>query len=406
MKIIKYTYNNVYTISKYNFVLNNTIQSIFLKNIKNANTVRKGKQFYGTGISQKKDDEISCKYNKDNIKTKLANKDSPNKYKDIKVIENENEGEEAADEINSNDIIAVDFEGTNLGRYGKICLMQIYTEIEKKDKVFEKYYIFDLLNKSVINSVKKIIENKKTLKVIHDCREDSSALYNQLDIKFENVYDTLRAHMLLLEKKKENDIYQISFLNLLHDYLGVKDDCLNNIKKEMYKNEKIWEIRPLSKISIIYALKNVKYLLPIYKIFDKLVSKKEVLEKSKDFVNYCFLNSRYKLPVDLAKRGNIIEAMLVSKSILNCVFKLNSTRKGIACTPSSVAQFNNVKVGDVVMCVVSNKSIDQKILYLCKHDDVYDYWNLKERPRGKFKPSIHENIVDPMIEFCDNEDSP
>lgn len=202
MKIIKYTYNNVYTISKYNFVLNNTIQSIFLKNIKNANTVRKGKQFYGTGISQKKDDEISCKYNKDNIKTKLANKDSPNKYKDIKVIENENEGEEAADEINSNDIIAVDFEGTNLGRYGKICLMQIYTEIEKKDKVFEKYYIFDLLNKSVINSVKKIIENKKTLKVIHDCREDSSALYNQLDIKFENVYDTLRAHMLLLEKKK------------------------------------------------------------------------------------------------------------------------------------------------------------------------------------------------------------
>lgn len=77
--------------------------------------------------------------------------------------------------------------------------------------------------------------------------------------------------------------------------------------------------------------------------------------------------------------------MLVSKSLLNCVFKLNSTRKGMACTPSTIAHFVDVKIGDVVLCVVSNKSIDQKILYLCKHDDVYDYWNLKERPREKIQ---------------------
>ncbi|GAW79664.1 3'-5' exonuclease domain containing protein [Plasmodium gonderi] len=331
-------------------------------------------------------------------------------YKDIKIIENEKDGEDAAEEINQNGIIAVDFEGTNLGKYGKVCTMQVYTEKGNKeemdhDKTFEKFYIFDMLKISVIKSVKKIIENKKTLKLVHDCREDSSALYNQLGIKFENVYDTSRAHMLLMEKKKNTDIYQVSFFQLLNDYLGIKDECLRSIKKEMYKNEKIWEIRPLSKMSIIYALKNVKYLFPLYRIFDNMLPTKKVLEKSKDFINYCFMNSRYKLPVDLAKRGNIVEAMLVSKSMLNCVFKLNSTRRGIACTPSSVAQFRDVKVGDVVLCVVSNKSIDQKILYLCKHDDVYDYWNLKERPRGKFKPSIHESVTDPMIQFCDEEGS-
>ncbi|VWU48447.1 exonuclease, putative [Hepatocystis sp. ex Piliocolobus tephrosceles] len=422
---------------KYKQFPHNVVNTHFLKKVKNESIVKKIKSFYDTKCIS----SISKEYKTRNfdykncifyhsLKSRNTEYDSKNtqiidhekdgeetpaeinkkaKYnnKYIQIIDNEKDGEETAAEINKNDIIAIDFEGTNLGRYGKICLMQVYIEKrnigEVNNNVFEKYYIFDLLKQSIINSVKKIIENKKTLKLIHDCREDSSALYNQLGIKFENVYDISRAHMLLQEKRKEKDVYQVGFTQLIYDYLGIKDDCLNDIKKEMCKNDKLWETRPLSNTSIIYALKNVKYLLPLYNIFDKLLPKKKVLEKSKDFVNYCFLNSRFKLPTDLAKRGNIIEAMLVSKSMLNCVFKLNSTRKGIACTPSSVAQFRDVNVGDVVLCVVSNKSIDQKILYLCKHDDVYDYWNLKDRPRGKFKPSIHENTIDPMIECCEEE---
>ncbi|CRH03706.1 exonuclease, putative [Plasmodium relictum] len=406
MKSLKYVCNNNY-IKKNKIFHHNIVNFTVLKNFKNEELIKNSKKIYCKRYTSSISRECKAfnEYNK--TRFKLENNTTKNNYKNIKVIENEKESEKAVEEINQNDIIAVDFEGTNLGKYGKVCIMQVYTEKRNNnkadDKVIEKYYIFDLLKLSVINSVKKIIENKRTLKLVHDCREDSSALYNQLGIKFENVYDTSRAHMLLMQKRRNRDIYQVSFLQLLNDYLGIKDECLNNIKKEMYKNEKIWEMRPLSKMCIIYALKNVKYLLPLYKIFDKMVSKKEVLEKSKDFVNYCFLNSRYKLPNDLAKRGNIIEAMLVSKSLINCVFKLNSTRKGIACTPSSVAQFRDVNVGDVVLCVVSNKSIDQKVLYLCKHDDVYDYWNLKERPRGKFKPSIHENNTDPMIMFCDEE---
>lgn len=326
--------------------------------------------------------------------------------KNIKLIENENDSKTAVAEIKQHEIIGLDFEGIHLGKYGKVCIMQVYTETKNhdvKNKVTENYYLFDLLKVSVLKSVKEILENKKTLKIIHDCREDSSALYNQLGIKLENVYDISRAHMLLLQKQNNGDIYQVGFSQLLYDYLGIKDEHVKNIKKEMYKNPNIWEQRPLDTTSMIYALKNVKYLIPLYETFNRLIPKKEVVEKSKDFVNYCFLNSRYKLPTDLAKRGNIVEAMLVSKSLLTCVFKLNSTRKGIACTPSSVAQFRNVPVGDVVLCVVSNKSIDQRILYLCKYDDVYDYWNLKERPRGKFKPSIHEPTIDPLIQISDEE---
>lgn len=363
------------------------------------------------------------------IPTFSANKDSyKNTNKKIRLIENEADCEKAIEEINKNKIVAMDFEGTNLGRYGKICIMQIYTQEANfqnssnfqnipnyqnipnlqnpKDlnrEFVENYYIFDLMKTSVQKNIYKIIECKKTVKVIHDCREDSSALYNQLGLKLQNVYDLSRAHMLILEKERKGDIYQIGFCQLLKDYLGIEDDTVNNLKKSMYKNEKIWEMRPLNKTSIIYALKNVKYLIPLYKIFQRMLPENEVLKKSEDFVNYCFLNNHYKLPVDLAKRGNVIEAMLVSKTMLNCVFKLNSTRKGIACTPSSVAQFRDVQVGDVTLCVVSNKSIDQKILYLCKYDDVYDYWNLKERPRGKFKPSIHENNMDPLINSCENE---
>lgn len=405
MNLFNYTHNYIYIIKYKNFY-HNLLNIEFFKHFKSIEKFGLLKRFYSTKFNSKEYE----KYDRNNNDKKciiLRNTESVSK--DIKIIENEKECEEAAEEINRSEIIAIDFEGTNLGRYGKVCLMQVYVEKknmnEQSDNILQKYYIFDLLKTSVIKSAQKIIENKKTLKLIHDCREDSSALYNQLGMKLENVYDTSRAHLLLMEKQKKNDIYQVSFAQLINDYLGINDASLSFIKKEMYKNEKIWETRPLSNISIIYALKNVKYLYKLYKIFDKLLPKKLGLEKSKEFVNYCYLNYEYKLPNDLAKRGNIVEAMLVSKSLLNCVFKLNSTRKGMACTPSTIAHFVDVKIGDVVLCVVSNKSIDQKILYLCKHDDVYDYWNLKERPREKFKPSIHECTTDPMITFCNEEHS-
>ncbi|SOV13630.1 exonuclease, putative [Plasmodium gaboni] len=405
MNLLNYTHNYI-CIIKYKHFYQNLLNIQFFKHFKCIEKIGLLKRFYSTKFISKEYEKYD-KYNND--KKCIILKNAHSVSKDIKIIENEKECDEAAEEINKSEIIAVDFEGTNLGRYGKVCLMQVYIEkkniYEQSDNIVQKYYIFDLLKTSVIKSAQKIIENKKTLKLIHDCREDSSALYNQLGIKLENVYDTSRAHILLMEKQKKNDIYQVSFSQLINDYLGINDDSLSVIKKEMYKNEKIWETRPLSNISIIYALKNVKYLYKLYNIFDKLLPKKLVLEKSKDFVNYCYLNYEYKLPSDLAKRGNIVEAMLVSKSLLNCVFKLNSTRKGMACTPSTITHFVDVKIGDVVLCVVSNKSINQKILYLCKHDDVYDYWNLKERPRDKFKPSIHEHATDPMITFCNEEHS-
>ena len=53
-------------------------------------------------------------------------------------------------------------------------------------------YIVDALTAQggVMKSLKALLEDKTVVKVIHDCRQDSAALYYQKGIKLENVFDT------------------------------------------------------------------------------------------------------------------------------------------------------------------------------------------------------------------------
>ncbi len=53
-------------------------------------------------------------------------------------------------------------------------------------------YILDALTAQgdVMKSLKALLEDKTVVKVIHDCRQDSAALFYQKGIKLENVFDT------------------------------------------------------------------------------------------------------------------------------------------------------------------------------------------------------------------------
>lgn len=90
--------------------------------------------------------------------------------------------------ILANDVIGVDCEGVGLSRWGRLCVLQI----SAGDTVF----VCDALRSGVIHSLRPVLEANHIKKVLHDCREDSAALWEQFSIKLGGVYDTQAAHLV------------------------------------------------------------------------------------------------------------------------------------------------------------------------------------------------------------------
>eukprot|EP01112_Ceratiomyxa_fruticulosa_P008469 TRINITY_DN2194_c0_g1_i4.p1 TRINITY_DN2194_c0_g1~~TRINITY_DN2194_c0_g1_i4.p1 ORF type:complete len:322 (+),score=79.59 TRINITY_DN2194_c0_g1_i4:557-1522(+) len=95
------------------------------------------------------------------------------------------ECEKAIKEIKKQHIIAVDCEGVNLGREGTLCLVQVATS--------KKAYLFDIIeggSRLFDHGLREILESDKILKVFHDCRLDSDALFHEHKVKMAKVFDT------------------------------------------------------------------------------------------------------------------------------------------------------------------------------------------------------------------------
>lgn len=56
----------------------------------------------------------------------------------------------------------------------------------------ETCYVFDMLlqDLDIARELRSLMENSSVVKVIHDCRQDSAALFYQLQIRLDNVFDT------------------------------------------------------------------------------------------------------------------------------------------------------------------------------------------------------------------------
>lgn len=52
--------------------------------------------------------------------------------------------------------------------------------------------MFDMLlqDLDILKELRNLMENSSVVKVIHDCRQDSAALFYQLQIRLDNVFDT------------------------------------------------------------------------------------------------------------------------------------------------------------------------------------------------------------------------
>ncbi|XP_038185433.1 piRNA biogenesis protein EXD1 isoform X2 [Arvicola amphibius] len=87
--------------------------------------------------------------------------------------------------IKKQSVLSVAAEGANVCRHGKLCWLQVATN--------SRVYLFDIFllgSRAFNNGLQMILEDKRILKVIHDCRSLSDCLSHQYGVMLNNVFDT------------------------------------------------------------------------------------------------------------------------------------------------------------------------------------------------------------------------
>ena len=154
-------------------------------------------------------------------------------------------------------IIAIDTEFYRVSTYfPKLCLIQLSS--------LDSSFILDpIKTKLDLNILKEILGNPKIKKIFHSASQDIEIFYNLFKEIPKSVFDT---QICLMPLGYSNST---SYAEACQELLKVK------IPKDNQFTD--WRKRPLSKEKINYALNDVKYLIPLYKI---IMKKLKILNRS------------------------------------------------------------------------------------------------------------------------------
>jgi len=179
-----------------------------------------------------------------------------------RVIVNVKESLQVVEEIlRAGQPVGLDGEGVNLGPKGRLTLVQIST-MAGQVNIFDVQTNPALLSQGGLN---KLIQSEKIIKVVHDCRNDSAALYHQHDITIKNVFDTQAAHAVLQLQDTGKPVYKVKnvSLNALCELYNAPVNPMKDQVKNIYRrDQKFWARRPLSRDMICYAAADVLALVP------------------------------------------------------------------------------------------------------------------------------------------------
>jgi len=165
------------------------------------------------------------------------------------------------DIIKNGQPVGFDGEGVNLGPKGQLTLVQIST-------VSGQVIIFDVQTTPAImtqGGLKKLLESEQIIKVVHDCRNDSAALFFQCDVQVKNVFDTQAAHAVLQLQDTGKPVYKVKnvSLNALCELYNAPVNPMKEQVKNIYRrDQKFWARRPLTRDMICYAAADVLALVP------------------------------------------------------------------------------------------------------------------------------------------------
>ncbi|XP_074145422.1 piRNA biogenesis protein EXD1 isoform X1 [Sminthopsis crassicaudata] len=165
--------------------------------------------------------------------------------------------------IKKQSVLSVAAEGVNLCRHGKLCWLQVATS--------SRVYLFDIFllgSRAFNNGLQMVLEDRKILKVIHDCRWLSDCLSHQYGIVLSNVFDTQVADVLQFSMETGGFLpHCISTLQeSLIRHLKMTPKCvsfLDDKQKMVQENPEIWFMRPLPPSLLKVLALETMYLLPL-----------------------------------------------------------------------------------------------------------------------------------------------
>jgi hypothetical protein len=148
--------------------------------------------------------------------------------------------------------IALDAEGVDLSRHGRISIVQVSTPTQ--------CFLIDVLDKDaddpLVAWLRTLLENEEVVKIIHDCRMDADALHHLLSIALINVHDTSCWHAVLTGQADKN-------LNDTLSFNGIENNTFRD--GSVYRtNPAFWATRPLTRHMVDWASGDVQFMFSLY----------------------------------------------------------------------------------------------------------------------------------------------
>ena len=281
-------------------------------------------------------------------------------------------------------ILGIDCEGVRLGRFGRLSLLQL-------SELNGTVSLLDARVEGLIEAFGPILESQEIVKIMHDSREDSSALLHQFNIRLRSVIDTQVA-ALLVQKRNRFRLHQESYEELVARFCRVEksDTDSAEMKTKMLNEPFLWHQRPLSKQLVDYAVHGVEHLIPLWTAMSQELDLHLVLQSSEAWLAYRDLNRHLSEPNRVEKIGTPLQGMVAAVTDKGVFFKLNIGRTGVVSTPSALKRmltgagdFPPVQVGDTIDLCVSGISLDGKTVYVDRSDPDWEYFDFLRRPDPK-----------------------
>jgi len=174
------------------------------------------------------------------------------------IINNQQTLNEFCIQLSYANIISVDTEFTRRTTYyAKLSIIQV--------RAAKYQVIIDVLSGLDLTPLNEIFLNEKILKIFHAPREDFEIFYNLFKQLPQNIFDIQIAMQVCGLGSN------LSYSNICYQLCGIKID-----KTHQKSN---WLARPICTNMLDYALKDVEYLEPIYKILQDILYKNQLDEE-------------------------------------------------------------------------------------------------------------------------------
>jgi ribonuclease D len=192
--------------------------------------------------------------------------------------------------------VVFDCEGVDLSRLGSLEIISIcFSSME--------VFLVDFGKKpdrEILKAVKDLFESTKVIKIIHDCRMDSDALFHLHGISLKNVHDTSCFHTEITGNEDQN-------LNNVLLYNGIEKNQTRD--SNVYKiNPAFWATRPLTQKMIDWASADVNRLFDVETKQLKGISdsgKTRALDKSNEHIR-CACEMKVESGLSVRNPGRFI----------------------------------------------------------------------------------------------------